>query len=319
LEYETENRTMHMKYEAENEAKACFDDVYTAPTPHAYIAMMAKNGYEIGEQARPYCIAAAELLKEHTANAWPVQMLDVGCSYGMGSAFVKYGCSFDEMVAFFSTRVPQEYYAACETVRAWLNVTPTPYDVRCVGLDSSEPAIRFAEKAGMLDGGIARNFENPDITPNEEEVSWLRSCNLLISTGAIGYVTDRTMAHVVRHAGKAHPGDFGPLAVLTILRMFDGSPIKDVFEQHGYRFGKVPGIMLPQRRFADEDERRGVLKTLHEKGIDTGPWEDSGRLFAELFIAARPDYFPMLLEKMNETHTMLCLGDQSDRVTYICR
>jgi len=36
--------------------------------------MMAKYGYEIGEQARPYCIAAAELLKEHTADAWPVQI-----------------------------------------------------------------------------------------------------------------------------------------------------------------------------------------------------------------------------------------------------
>ena len=58
-----------MEYETENQAKANFDEVYTEPTPHAYIAMMAKNGYEIGEQARPYCIAAAELIKEHTADA----------------------------------------------------------------------------------------------------------------------------------------------------------------------------------------------------------------------------------------------------------
>lgn len=307
-----------MEYETENQAKASFDEVYTEPTPHAYIAMMAKNGYEIGEQARPYCIAAAELLKEHTADAWPVQMLDIGCSYGMGSAFVKYGCSFDEMVAFFATRVPRDLHAACEAMRAWINATPTPYDVRCVGLDSSKPAIRFALRAELLDGGIARDFENPDIAPNAEECSWLRSCNLLISTGAIGYITDRTVAHVVRHAGKDHPSDFGPLAVLTILRMFDAQPIRDVFEKHGFRFEKVPGIMLPQRTFADENERKSVLKILHDKGVGTSEWEDQGKQFAELFIAAKPDHFPELLEKMNETRLM-CAGDESEGSTYICR
>ena len=113
-----------MTYETENNAKTCFDDIYTAPTPHAYIAMMAKNVYEICEQARPYFIAAADLLKNDTEDAWPVQMLDIGCSYGMGSAFVKYGYSFDEMVAFFSTRAPQDPQAACEAMRAWINVTP---------------------------------------------------------------------------------------------------------------------------------------------------------------------------------------------------
>ncbi|MGB3727721.1 MAG: hypothetical protein WBA70_00545 [Thermodesulfobacteriota bacterium] len=292
-----------MTYETDNKAKTCFDEVYTSPTPHAYIAMMAKSGYEICEQSRPYCIAAAEVLKSHTEDAGPVQMLDIGCSYGMGSAFVKYGISRDELVAFFSTQAPQGLHAACESMRSWIK-TPTPYDIRCVGLDSSNPAIRFAMRAGLLDDYIARDFENPDITPNAEERSLLRSCNLLISTGAIGYITDRTMAHVVRDAGKDQPSEFGPLAVLTILRMFDATPIRDVFEKNGLRFEKVPEVMLPQRRFTDENERKSVSKTLHDKHIDTSEWEDRGKQYAELFIAAKPDHFPELLEKMNETRSM---------------
>jgi carnitine O-acetyltransferase len=319
LTQEGEKQVEHeVDYEAENQAKASFDDVYTAPTPHDYIATMAKNGYEIGEQARPYCIAAAELLKEHNNDAWPVQMLDIGCSYGMGSAFVKYGCSFDEMVAFFSTRAPRNYHAAFETVRAWVNVTPTPYDVRCVGLDSSRPAILFAMRAGLLDGGIARDFENSEVTPNAEERSWLRSCNLLISTGAIGYVTDRTMAHVVRHAGEDHPGDFGPLSILTILRMFDSTPIRDVFELYGFRFDKVPGVMLPQRKFADKKEQDRVVQILRDKGLDTGTWEERGKQYSELFIAAKPDHFPDLLETMLETR-LTQANSQPERLTYIYR
>jgi len=307
-----------LKYQTENEVKANFDDVYVDPTPHNYIAMMAKSGYEIGEQARPYCIAAADLLRDHNKNAWPVQMLDIGCSYGMGSAFVKYGCSFDEMVAFFATRAPRELYAAAEATRAWINVTPQPYDVRCVGLDSSEPAINFAMRAGLLDGGITSNFENGAVAPNPEERSWLRSCNLLISTGAIGYVTDRTINLIAHHAGQDHPGEFGPLGVFTILRMFDFAPIKKAFEKHGYWFGKVPEVMLPQRRFADDAEENAVLKILHEKGIDTTEWEDRGKQFAELFIAARPAHYAELMEKMIETHSTSANGNSST-ATYILR
>jgi hypothetical protein len=307
-----------LKYEKENQNKACFDDVYTSPTPHAYIQMMAKYGYEIGEQARPYCVAAAELLDKHNKDAQPVQMLDIGCSYGIGSAFVKYGCSFDEMVSFFSTRAPQDLQAACKTMRAWLNVTPAVDNIRCVGLDSSEPAIRFAMMTGLLNFGIARNFENPDITPNAEECSWLRNCNLLISTGSIGYVTDRTMNQILRHVGKDRPNEFGPLAVVTILRMFESISIRDSFEKYGFRFERVPGIMLSQRRFTDQNERKGILKILHDKNIDTSEWEDRGKLFAQLFIAAKPEHFPELLEKINETHSKR-VDDEFDHSTYICR
>ena len=292
-----------MTYDNENQAKVSFDDVYTAPTPHAYIASMARLGYEIGEQARPYCAAAVDLLRERSRDAWPLQMLDVGCSYGMGSAFVKFGCSFDEMVAFFSSRAPKEYNAACEAMRRWLNVTPAASDVRVVGLDSSELAIRFAVDAGLLDGGLARNFEQPNAVPSDEERAWFRSCNLLISTGAIGYVTERTFEAILPHLGKDHPADFGPVAVVTILRMFDLSPIKDVFEAHGLTFGPVPGVRLPQRKFADLQECRKVLALLHDKGIDTREWEDRGKQHADLFIAAPPQQFPLVLERMSRTRS----------------
>jgi hypothetical protein len=291
-----------VSYDA-NKIKASFDDVYTASTPHAYISSMAKNGYEIGEQARPYCAAAAELLREHNGDTWPVQMLDVGCSYGIGSAFVKYGCSFDEMVAFFSSRAPREYHATCEAMRMWLNVAPPQCDVRAVGLDSSKPAILFAVDAGLLDGGIARDFERPDVVPTEDESAWFRSCNLLISTGAVGYVTERTLDVVLRHLGKDYPADFGPIAVVTILRMFDHSPIKAVFEEHGFAFGAVPGVRLPQRRFTDVEEREKVLSLLHDRGIDTAAWEDRGKHYADLFIAAPPQQFSLLLERMSETRS----------------
>ncbi|MFQ5931091.1 MAG: hypothetical protein ACE5MM_01655 [Nitrospiraceae bacterium] len=290
-----------MSYSAANEAKENFDDIYVSPTPHAYIKSMAKYGYEIGEQARPYCTGAAKLLMERNGQTWPVQMLDLGCSYGIGAAFVKYGCSFHEMVAFFTSRAPTEYQAACEAMRIWLQVTPPVCDVRCVGVDRSRPAIRFAHDATLLDGGIVRDFEQPGAKPTSTEITWFRSCNLLISTGAIGYVTERTLDVVLEYLGKEHPGEAGPFAVITILRMFDAAPIRTVFEKYRLEFDRVPGVRLPQRRFTNDRERRDVMELLHDRGLDTHGWEDQGKLFADLFIAAPQKQFSALLERMKAT------------------
>lgn len=306
-----------LKFAAENKAKTSFDDVYTAPTPHHYIAMMARNGYEIGEQARPYCNAAVELLNEHSPAAWPVQMLDIGCSYGMGSSFVKHGCSFDEMVAFFSTRAPEEYGAACQAVRNWINATTVNHDLRCVGLDSSVPAIKFALESGLLDGAITSDLEDSKTIPTEEERAWLGSCNFVMSTGAIGYVTERTMEKVLHDLGSSHPSNFGPIGVFTVLRLFEVEQIRKAFEDAGYVFEKVPNIMLPQRKFTDKREQAEVLKVLHDRRIDTSKWEDLGKQYAELFICAKPEHFDAVLQKMQETHSSI--SGIKREITYIRR
>ncbi|NQT83602.1 hypothetical protein HQ563_11280 [bacterium] len=294
-----------MNYGAENEAKANFDDVYVQPTPHAYVRKMALHGYQIGEQARPYCLAAAELLKERNGEAWPVQMLDVGCSYGMGSAFVKYGCSFDEIVAFFSSRAPKDYASCCEVMRMWLNVTSPVSDMRCVGLDSSAPAIQFGLDSGLLEGGLSRDLEDADVLPTETDVKWFRSCNFLMSTGAIGYVSERTFSKVLPHLGKDHPSDFGPFALVTTLRMFDIEPIYRIFKQSGLRLTSVPGIRLPQRNFADESEQMQICRILHDKRIDTKKYEDEGTLFADLFVAAPVEQLTQLVEKVKLVESKL--------------
>jgi hypothetical protein len=292
-----------MGYKKENEAKADFDEIYTEPTPHDYLTTMGECGYRIAENARPFIISAAELLLEMNGEALPVQMLDVGCSYGIGAASIKYGCSIDEIISFYSSRAPKEYSSCCDVTRMWLNVVPPVYNIRCVGVDSSAPAIDFAINAGLLDGGIAKDFESNDNSPDENDISWFRSCNLLIGTGSIGYVTERTLSKILSHLGEDHPADFGPCAVVTILRMFDKEPIKSVFESFGYRFEPVPGIYLPQRKFVDENEKKGVVDVLNKRGVDTVDLEDNGTLLAELFIAARPEQFELLLKKVSNTES----------------
>lgn len=274
-----------MASEKGKDPKTSFGSIYTEPTPHSYFAEMRRLGYQIGEQARPYCLAAARVLKKRLP-MWPVQVLDVGCSYGVGAAFVKHGCTFEELVSFYASRAPKDYAACAAATRAWLNVVPPLLDARVTGLDASEPAARFAEEAGLLERGLARNYE--ETLPSEEDRDLLRSCNMLMCTGAVGYVTEKTFSRIVPELGRYAPGGQGALAVITVLRMYDVASIRDCFVTLGYEFERVEDVRLPQRAFSDQREQRDILDRLKKRNIDTDGWESHGVLYADLYIAAWP-------------------------------
>lgn len=294
-------------YEKNNRAKRSFDDVYTQPTPHAYLQKMGSIGYQIGEQARSYCAALADLL--HEANpGWPNQILDVGCSYGMGSAFVKYGCSFEELASFYRSRAPEDYESCATAMRAWLNVIRPKVDATVVGMDISENALKFAFDSGLIDCGITRNLEEEDLSADEQ--AWVESCNLLVCTGAIGYVGSPTFDRILAHLGKGRNDRSGPVAVMTVLRMFDPSDVRESFEKAGWAFQRVDNIRLPQRAFADADEQADVTDVIRRRGLDPEGWESLGVMYADLYVAAHPEFVDTATEKLLEVgrqrdHTQL--------------
>jgi len=282
-----------MTYGTANEAKASFDSLYTTPTPHNYFAAMARHGYAIGEEAKPYFQSAIRLLRERIGDARPIQVLDLGCSYGVGAALLKHQLSFYDMLDFFTNGAPEEYGRCVDSTRSWLKAHSNGSGIRCIGTDSSKAAIRFAAEAGLIDGGIPRDFEKRE-QPTPEEIRLIQGSDVLMSTGAIGYVGEKTFSVLLEHLGTARPAQPGPFAVFTILRMFDPAPIRATFERFGFEFGIVPSIHLRQRRFTDKGEREETLSLLESRGVSPGGLEEEGVLYADLYVAARPEWFMKL-------------------------
>ena len=287
-------------YRVVNEVKASFDNVYQAPTPHAYFAEMNRLEYAIGQEARPFFQAAVGLMRKKLDKTVPIRMLDLGCSYGVGSALVKYGFSFGEIADFFEGQGEVSYRQCVKDTRDWLDENGPGKPIACVGADASAEAIKFAEEAGLLDGGIAHDLEM-DHRLAPEECALIQKCNLLISTGAIGYVGERTLNAILQQLGKDAPLAHGPSTVVTILRMFDPEPIAKTFGQHGYKFVHVPEVHLRQRRFHDEKEQAETIPLVQARGLNTDDLEADGYLYADLFIAAPEPDVPELTLAMQET------------------
>ena len=288
-------------YEEQNRVKASFDAAYTSPTPHRYLRNMAAVDYRMADYMNPFVSAVVDA---SAVSAEPVRVLDLGCSYGVSGALLKTDCSYQELAEFFRHEASPEYSSCVVESKRWLESHAARKDVEVVGFDSSVEAIRFATASRMIDEGIARNLEGNESDLAEDERSLIRRCDVLLSTGVIGYVTDKTVNPILDEFGHDGCGALGPVAVMSVLELFDPEPIAESFAEHGYRFGQLP-VRLPQRRFVDEEERESVLKTLRDRGQRTATQESEDRMFASLCVAAQPESFDVLAKQMTEVDEAL--------------
>lgn len=254
--------------------KASFDDIYSRPDPRDYYARMAELDYRIPELAKPHLRAQIAEWRELTGAAPTV--LDIGCSYGVNAALLRLDTTLTELAGSYADpdMGTAEFIARDRAALAGANALP---GVRFIGMDASAPALEYARAAGLLDAVVHADLEAAD--PSDEQRELLASADLVISTGCIGYVTEKTIARIAT-ANR----DRRPWMAHFVLRMYGFEAIETELTALGYRTERMPG-QFAQRRFASDAEREQVLDTLATRGIDTAGLEDEGRLYANLYVS----------------------------------
>ncbi len=78
-----------------NEAKISMDHIYDQPDPRAYFRELKKLDYVIPDSAKLIFQALISRLKRRRCSA--VHVLDLGCSYGVNAAILKYDQTMPEL------------------------------------------------------------------------------------------------------------------------------------------------------------------------------------------------------------------------------
>lgn len=251
--------------------KISFDHIYTAPDPRPFFGTLRRVGYEIPQLAKPYF---AKLIGEHPAELPTV--LDVGCSYGVNAALRRCEATMDDLYAHYTA--PDVRAAShAQLIEADRARVTDPGGARFHGLDASAPALEYALSAGFLDEAIHADFESDD--PDSTQRKLLDDVDLVISTGCVGYVTEKTIARIARGSR--------PWMAHFVLRMFSYEPVADSLAGLGYETAQVPGVFR-QRRFASAEEQAQILDTLDTTGVDPAGLEADGWLYAQLYVS-RPE------------------------------
>lgn len=260
-----------------NLSKANFDDIYTQEDPRGYFSVLGALDYMIPDLAEPI-IRQLVAVKARAMGERPL-VLDVGCSYGINAALHRFPLSFNSLRSRYANREmaalsPQDL---SHLDRSFYASWPERGQARFIGLDASEPAIRYACNVGLLENGIAANLEHNPLSSRDAEV--VRKTNIILSTGCIGYVTDVTFRRVLDELDQL------PWVISFVLRMFPYEPLSEALEAYGLVTERLAGATFVQRRFRDVEEFQGTLAALAESGIDTTGLESEGRFHAELFVS----------------------------------
>jgi predicted TPR repeat methyltransferase len=248
--------------------KQSFDDVYSAADPRPYFRTLRQVDYHLPQLAKPYF---AKLIEEHGAST----VLDVGCSYGVNAALYRCDTTMDELYTYYGDDEVAGLDRAALVDRDRARICDTT--VGFIGLDVSEPALTYATDAGFLDDAVYADLENAEPTPEQNAV--LARADLVVSTGCIGYVTERTIARLADR-----PGGRRPAMAHFVLRMFSYEPVADALAALGYETVGEPG-MFKQRRFASAQEQDQILDSMRTAGVEPHELETDGWLCAQLYLS----------------------------------
>lgn len=259
--------------------KVSLDHIYSQPDPRAYFDTLRELGYCIPQLAKPYF---TELIQEYreTGGAAPT-VLDIGCSYGINAALLRCDTTMTDLYERYCDR---DFYAHDTLVsrdREFVRANDGAGGTRFMGLDASDGALSYALEAGFIDEAVHADLEADD--PTEPQRERLATADMVISTGCVGYVTERTISRI---AG-AH-GERLPWMAHFVLRMFPFEPVADSLAAAGYKTVRHEGV-FKQRRFATPEEQTQVLDTLSSVGVDPHGLETDGWLYAQLYLS-RPNH-----------------------------
>ena len=276
--------------------KASLGHLYTQPDPRAYFGELRGLGYCVPQQAKPYFEKLIKEYRESRQVEVPT-VVDIGCSYGINAALLKCDTTMDELYARYDTPDAQpegpdgtespedpddnDGTTAREALLARdreLSRSRTPaHPIRCVGLDISQNALSYGLAAGFLDDAVHADLENHDPTP--EQRAQLAGADLVISTGCLGYVTERTLTRIIEAQGGRRPW-----MAHTVLRMFSYQPVERALSALGYETECVEGEFR-QRRFASPEEQALVVAAMSANGVETRGLEAEGWLHARLHLS----------------------------------
>ena len=271
---------MKHTFAAINTSKANFDEIYTRDDPRAYFSLLGSFDYMIPDLAEP---VLRQLLAARAQRHGSTQtVLDVGCSYGINAAVHRFPLSFGALRSRYARHEmmalsPQEL---ARLDRHFYSSWPQVGLAEFTGLDISAPAVRYARSVGLIERGVIADLERDTLTAEDAEA--IRRTNVILSTGCVGYVTDKTYTQLLQAIESP------PWVISFVLRMFPYDALAQAMSRFGLVTERLTGATFVQRRFRDIHEFTGSLAALNERNVDTMGFESEGLFHAELYVS-RPE------------------------------
>lgn len=272
-------------FESANDAKANFDEIYNLPDPRRYYRTLGALDYRIPTEARPIFRKVMKAIGRDCLN-----IVDIGCSYGVNAALIQYDLEFSDLAARYDASGLKSEPVAdlIADDAAFFREAEKTVNAAFTGVDIADKAAGYAKAVGLIEEAVVANLESDPLS--EDAAAAVANADLIITTGAVGYVTERTFSRII-DAVDGSP----PWVAAFSLRQFPFDTIAEELRGFGLTTEKLEGRHFPQRRFRDAEEAAGAIAAVEALDLDPTGLEAEGEYFAE-FHLARPKGAPGLAE-----------------------
>ncbi|WP_245456309.1 hypothetical protein [Mesorhizobium sp. M2A.F.Ca.ET.043.05.1.1] len=255
-----------------------FTAAYNRKWPHAYFRAHLALDYMIPDRAEP---VFERIFADYrrVRNKSRLKIIDVGCSYGINAALLRTDLDLDDLYAAYLE--PSGSLSRRQGIehRAFFRDRGLRDDIQFVGVDPSFRAVRYAQNLGLLEAGITADLENRDLTVNERCA--LADADIIISTGCVGYATERTFARVYDASATSRPW-----VVVFAMHPFSYDAIAAALRGFALETKLVDRFRQRQRRFSTPTERRAILKAMAKLGMEDRLERTTGYIYASCYISA---------------------------------
>jgi len=268
------------RFDLDETGKIDLTAIYDRLDPRRYYQTLVNLDYQIPAVAEANFRAVIDAQRQSRGRK-RITLLDVGSSYGVNAAILNHKVDLPDLFRLYSRQTTNDLSRSQLVARdrKLFAEMRTDRDVKVVGLDVAGEALDFATEVGIIDAGLATNLElRPPLVEDKE---LLAEIDIVVSTGAIGYVGVPTFSRILDCA------EHSPWFALFALRMFPIDEIAAMLHSRGYIVYRQRGRTYRQRRFAGADEKQEMLARLAALRIDPAGMEAEGWYHAEFHFAWR--------------------------------
>lgn len=280
--------------------KKDFTDVYMQESPYNYLKTMKMVEYRIPNETKPLYLSLVDQIYEKVGR--PVNILDLGSSYGINSALMTYNLTMEEMDAFFlKEKTPP---TTSEVKEFFRNLPKRNKKFNFYQVDISAPALRFSEEVGLCNGSLCVNLETETLRIPKS----FGHIDMVIATGCVGYIGYKSFSRLFETFPEPEKDRLDdritPLFAFSILRMFPIDKIKKTFEHYGFALQKSDIEPMPQRHFYNKDEMNNTISLLKERGLETANLEETGYYYADFYVGTPKEHEKVLTSLIKELETV---------------
>lgn len=232
------------------DGKASFDAIYDDPLPSAYFSALRPLEYSTPGRAQPMVRRCVEALRR-LRRLETVTVLDLCAGYGVNGALLKHRLTLDDLYERYgqAPRCGAGFQRILADALWFLRRRRREARVRVVAQDVAGHALAYGEAVGLADAVIEADLET--VCPDPAQAALMREADLVVVTGGLSYIGERTLSRVLRAARHR------PWALYFPLRHSDTAAVDETFARAGYAV-ETGRRTIPHRRFKSAEERGAI-------------------------------------------------------------